>query len=202
MKTLKSVLASILLIGPSLAFAQPVSQGTLGNYTYIAVLAPGGITWTAAEADAVAMGGQLASITSATEDQFVYSLISSDASLWAREGGNPNGAGIGPWVGGYNQAGSWYWSDGAAFSYSNWASGEPNDYGGNENYIEFYSNTGSLMNDSWNDYPNSTPDPNHAGPNPQGYVVEIVPEASATNLLLLGVVVFVISRFKRSVSPC
>jgi hypothetical protein len=53
------------------------------------------------------------------------------------------------------------------------------------------------MNDSWNDYPNDTPDPNHAGPNPQGYIVEIVPEASATNLFLLGAVVFVISRFKR-----
>jgi hypothetical protein len=98
-KTLKSVLSSILLIGPSLAFAQPVAQGTFNLYTYIAVEAPNGITWTAAEADAVAMGGQLASITSAPEDQFIYSLISSVPSLWAREGGNPSGAGIGlGWV--------------------------------------------------------------------------------------------------------
>jgi len=173
-KTLKSVLGSILLIAPLLAFAQPVIQGTFSNYTYIVVLATNGITWAAAETNAVAMGGQLASITSAAEDQFIYSLISSDASLWAWEGGNPDGAGIGPWVGGYRQAGSWYWSDGSAFSYSNWANGEPNDYGGNENYIEFYSNTGSLMNDTWNDYPNDTPDPNHAGPNPHGYIVEVV----------------------------
>jgi len=57
------------------------------------------------------------------------------------------------------------------------------------------------MNDSWNAYPNVTPDPNHAGPNPQGYVVEIaVPEASVTNLFLLGAVVFVISCFKRGAS--
>ena len=32
------------------------------------------------------------------------------------------------------------------------------------------------MTDNWNDYPNKTPDPNHPGHNPQGYVVEIVPE--------------------------
>lgn len=199
MKTLKSVLSGILLIGPSLAFAQPVAQGSFGIYTYVAIEAPGGITWSNAEADAVAMGGQLASVTSAGVDHFIYSLVSSNASLWAREGGNPNGAGIGPWLGGYKQAGSWYWSDGSSFGYSNWSPGEPNDFGGNENYIEFYSSTGSLMNDSWNDYPNNTPDPNHLGPNPQGYVVEIlnVPEVSMTNLFLLGAVVFVISYFKR-----
>jgi len=202
MKTLKPVLISnILLIVSSLAVAQPVAQGTFNFYTYIAVEAPNGITWSDAEANAIAMGGQLASITSAAQDQFIYSLVSSEASLWAREGGNPNGAGIGPWIGGYRQpanpGGSFQWIDGAAFSYSNWANGEPNDFGGNENYIIFYSNTGSLMNDSWNDYPNVTPDPNHLGPDPHGYVVEVVPEASATNLFLLGGIGLVIGRLAK-----
>jgi hypothetical protein len=203
MKTLKSVLSSILLIGPSLAFAQPVAQGSFGIYTYIAVEAPNGITWSNAEANAIAMGGQLASITSVGEDQFIYSLVSSDASLWAWAGGITGASGVGPWLGGYRQpaepGGPFQWSDGATFSYSNWAIGEPNDFGGNENYIEFYSSTGLLMNDTWNDLPNNTPDPNHLGPNPQGYVVEIlnVPEASVTNLFLFGGGVFVISRFVR-----
>jgi hypothetical protein len=195
MKTLKAVITSILLIGPSIAFAQPVIQGSFNNVTYIAVLAANGITWTAAEANAVAMGGQLASITSAAENQFVYSLASSDVSLWAplSEGG------IGPWLGGYNQAGSFQWTDGTPFSYSNWASGEPNNFGGDENYIQYYSPGPSLMANTWNDAPNDTTgDPYHVGvPNPHGYIVEIVPEASATNLFLLGAALSIICRFRR-----
>ena len=178
MKAINALLANFLFFGPLVALAQPVNQGTYGNYTYIVVLATNGVTWTDAEANAVAMGGHLASITSAAEDQFIYSLISSDASLWTREGGNPGGAGIGPWLGGYRQpnnpSGTFQWTDGAAFSYANWASGEPNDSGGNENYIAFYSSSGALMDDTWNDYPNDTPDSNHVGPNPHSYIVEIV----------------------------
>lgn len=203
-KILKLFLSSILLIGPSLAFAQPVAQGTFGIYTYVAIAAPNGITWSDAEASAVAMGGHLASITSVAEDQFIYSLVSSDASLWAWEGGVTNGAGLGPWIGGYRTTagGPFQWSDGSVFSYSNWASGEPNNYGGNENYTMFYSSTGSLMNDTWNDYPDTTPDAYHVGPDPHGYVVELVPEAGTTNLFLLGAITFMVERFVRRRHIC
>jgi len=194
MKTLKTIITSVLLIGPTIAFAQPVAQGSYNNVTYIAVLTTGGITWTAAEADAIAMGGQLASVTSAGEDQFIYSLISSDASLWAAVGGGA----VGPWIGGYKQGGSWHWSDGSAFSYSNWATDQPDNYGGTENYIQFYSDH-SLMANTWNDAPNNTTgDPNHVGvPNPQGYVVELVPEAGTTSLFLLGVAVSAVYCFRK-----
>ena len=202
MRTFALILSSFTLIGPSLAYAQPIAQGSFNNVTYLAVLAPSGITWSAAEASAVAMGGQLASITSAAQNQFLYSLVSAEPSLWAWEGGIPNGAGIGPWLGGYRQPsnpmGSFQWIDGAPFTYSNWAVGEPNDYGGNENYVEYYSNNRSLMNNTWNDYPNDTTgDPYHSGPNPHGFVVEIVPEVSTRNLFGLGAVVLFIGRFRR-----
>ena len=48
-----------------------------------------------AEAAAIAMGGQLAGVTSAAQDQFIYSLAASVDSLWRRQGGA-----IGPWLGG------------------------------------------------------------------------------------------------------
>jgi hypothetical protein len=199
MKTLKVVVISILLIGSSIAFAQPVAQGTFNNATYIAVLAPDGITWAAAEASAVAMGGHLASITSTAENQFVYSLACTDTSLWMPL----NGGGFGPWLGGYRLPSdprtSFHWIDGTAFSYSNWANYQPDNYGGNEYYIQFYCDGGALTRNTWNDAPNTTiGDPNHVGiPNPHGYIVEIVPEAGTTCLFLLGAAVFGISRFRR-----
>ncbi len=195
MKTLKTVIISILLIGSSIAFAQPVAQGTFDNNTYIAVLATNGITWTAAEALAVAMGGHLASVTSQAENQFIYSLTTSDSSLWMPAGTQ---SGIGPWLGGYKQNNSWCWSDGTAFSYSNWSWGEPNNYGGIEAYIELYSGD-TPMADFWNDAPNDTTgSPYHVGtPNPHGFVVEVVPEASAMNLFLLGLAFSVFYRFQR-----
>jgi hypothetical protein len=39
-----------------------------------------------AEAAAIAMGGQLAGVTSAAQDQFIYSLAASVDSLWAPAG--------------------------------------------------------------------------------------------------------------------
>ena len=76
-----TILRVLLLLLPFAGFCQPVAQGTYGNATYIAVAATNGITWTAAEANAVAMGGHLASITSGAEDRFIYSLASADPLL-------------------------------------------------------------------------------------------------------------------------
>lgn len=195
MKILKPCfIGSVLLIGTTFAFAQPVAQGTYNFYTYIAVAAPNGITWTDAEAEATAMGGQLASITSAAQDQFIYSLAASNNSLWAAW----TGGAIGPWLGGYRNSVApptgYQWDDGAVFSYSNWASGEPNDFGGNEYYIQYFAGSGFSMEDQWNDAPNDTTgDSNHTGvPNPHGYIVEIVPEASQVNLFLLGALSLVV----------
>src|SRR5262249_15632204 len=57
-----------------------VADGGNGHY-YQAVSTPGGITWEAAQAAAVGMGGYLATITSAAENAFAFNLA-KDPSLW------------------------------------------------------------------------------------------------------------------------
>ena len=54
-------------------------------------------------AEAVKRGGYLATITSAEENAFVFALIRDNPALWAHR---PSGNSFGPWIGGYQPAGS------------------------------------------------------------------------------------------------
>lgn len=74
-------------------------------------------TWEQAEAFCESLGGHLAVITSAEEQAFVT-------------GGND----MIRWIGGFRNSGGWSWVTGENWSYSAWNEGEPNNYGGNENY--------------------------------------------------------------------
>ncbi|MFL2504831.1 MAG: M4 family metallopeptidase [Candidatus Azotimanducaceae bacterium] len=86
-------------------------------------------TQTAAQAHAENLGGHLAVINSAAEDDFVYSIV-RDASL-SGLGTASDGGGVSyVWLGG-NDASSedtWVWVNGDAFSYTNWGRAEPDNY--------------------------------------------------------------------------
>lgn len=134
---------------PSLAQWKVQDSGN-GHY-YKPFQVSDGISWTSAEAEAVAMGGHLASITSQEENDFVFSLVSGNASFWSGTSG--------PWLGGFQPDGSsepsggFRWSDGEPFAYTNWEKNEPDDDGG-ENRIHFYTSS-DRWNDSsgrWNDH--------------------------------------------------
>jgi len=115
----------------------------------------------------------LASITSAAEESFVNTNVF----------GGQNGE---YWLGGYQNpistpvaTANWVWVSGDAWSYSDWAGGEPNDYygPGSEQYLG--GNWGGLK--QWND--------EGALGNVSGFVVEktvSVPEPSTVSLLALG----------------
>ena len=100
-------------------------------------LAPEELSWNEHNERALALGGHLVSITSAEENELV-ARIAGGRVVWI--GGMRKGSGNGP------GADHWYWCDGQPWIYANWAPGEPNNYGGNENRIQLYG-----QNKLWND---------------------------------------------------
>src|SRR5437016_580806 len=95
--------------GPN-SVAWPVAAGGNGHI-YEAVAVSGSIGWPQASAAAVAAGGYLATVTSPSENAFVFSLINHPA-FWV-----PN-SNHGPWLGGQQKpgsaepAGGWTWVTG------------------------------------------------------------------------------------------
>ena len=113
--------------------------------------APDLIGWEAAQAVAEARGGYLTTLTSAAENTFVFNLV-DNASFWHIDG---FGSAIGPWIGGFQPdgspepAGGWEWVTAEPWSYTNWASGEPNNMGGTEKYADLFGH--GVRAPTWND---------------------------------------------------
>jgi choice-of-anchor C domain-containing protein len=148
-----------------------IAQGGNGHW-YQTVRVLGGIDWYEAQAVAVSRGGHLATIHSDAENSFCYDLINDDPDLWYIDGW---GSGIGPWIGGYELGeGTWLWITGEPWTFSRWASGEPNNLGGSEAFTHFFSNLGTLMNSTWNDI--------GAYIQIHGYIVEWSPAAGPYNM--------------------
>ena len=99
------------------------------------------LSWNEHNDRALAMGGHLVSITSAEENELV-ARIAGGRTVWI--GGMRKGSGNGP------GAEHWCWCDGQPWIYANWARGEPNNYGGNENRIQLVIEKG-VKNKLWND---------------------------------------------------
>jgi hypothetical protein len=142
----------ILSVNP-LAVQWTAGNGGNGHY-YQAILRPGGISWDAAQTNALNAGGYLATITSSNENNFIFALIRGTPDFWTPD----SGGGDGPWVGGVKLSGplsptNWTWVTGEAFSYQNWAVGQPNNINGYQDHIQFYSYSGLIAN-TWNDAAN------------------------------------------------
>lgn len=113
-------------------------QSKVHSYT----LVQQAMTWEQAKAYCESQGGYLATITSSDEYAQVLSVLSGTETRVC-------------WVGGYAEGGTWKWVTGEDFSYNAWASGEPNNDGGNENYLALL-----CANDTWGwyDVPNDVSD--------------------------------------------
>ncbi len=118
------VLVSALTV-PSICAADPVMWD--GNGHWYDLVAEE-LTWTAARDSAAAatwmsVSGYLASATSQEEYDFLAAefLVGQRARIWL--GGYQNPTSSPP-----NE--NWHWVNGDLWSYTNWTSGEPNDYWG------------------------------------------------------------------------
>jgi hypothetical protein len=161
--SIESVVAAILMIGITHTSLGEKVQWSGNGHWYEAIAEPG-LTWQGAKAAAESRGGYLATITSADENNFVYNLIATNV---------PMSSGWGPWLGGYQPAGSsepaggWRWVTEEPWSYANWSPGQPDNAtsfcGYPEDYLHYYYNSSK-----WNDFQN---DPNPCVTVP-GYVVE------------------------------
>lgn len=105
------------------------SQNNYNGHSYYR--STGSMTWTDARQACQNMGGHLVTITSSSENNFIY-------NLW------PSG-----WIGLTDEVseGQWKWVTGEPYSYSSWNGGEPNN-SGNEDYVQF------VGGGKWNDLPN------------------------------------------------
>lgn len=133
------------------------------------------ITWTDAKAAAEAMDyfglrGYLATLTIADEGQISGELSPGTGWIGASDAGTE---GIWKWMTG-PEAGTTFWNgnengSAAPGMYENWNSGEPNNYGGSEDYAHITYNTG--IPGSWNDLPNDT-NGQPANYQAKGFVIE------------------------------
>ena len=101
------------------------------------------MTWKHAKEICESRGGHLAVINSSEENEALANIASSLSNY--------------VWIGGTDEdsEGNWHWINGDDFSYTNWYSGEPNNYaegGGSENYMGLLGRTGQ-----WNDAANDNP---------------------------------------------
>jgi len=138
-------------------------------------------TWSNSQAEAQALGGNLATLDNAAENTWVYdtfgpTVASLDGDLWIGLYDPIIGDGTGA-----QHAANFSWVDGSTSTYRDWNSGEPNNdskYGG-EYYADItgYNHNG-LTPGKWNDK-------NENGSGNIAYgVVEVVPEPTTAAILL------------------
>ena len=112
-----------------------INNQPLTYYKFI----PEKMTWAEHNKQAISMGGNLASISNAIENNKVKE-VSTGVNVWL--GGVRKGCG--------NDTGAdhWYWSNGEKWSYTNWMKNQPDNYQKSENRVHM---TPISHGQQWND---------------------------------------------------
>ena len=95
------------------------------------------MTWEQAQQYCDSIGGHLATISSQEEHDMLYQLLQSSDQYYAYFGLSDS-----------EEEGNWKWVTGEPISFTNWDSGEPNNYNGNEDYAIF---SREFDESTWND---------------------------------------------------
>lgn len=120
---------------------------TYNGHTYLSI--KNQVLWHQASDFCKEMGGTLACITSAEEDAVIYDMVKKHQTASSC------------YLGGTDEVkeGTWVWSSNEPFLYTNWREGEPNNYGGKQDYLAMYIEDGK-----WDD---------EAGSVARGFVCEL-----------------------------
>jgi Ca2+-binding RTX toxin-like protein len=92
-------------------------------------------TWKEAQAQAVSLGGNLVTVNDATENQFLVNTFGGTEQLW---------------IGLTDEVveGQFKWVNGEAVTYTNWLINQPDNFGGNEDYVHLNGATAGQWNDN------------------------------------------------------
>ena len=134
-------------------------------------------TWQSSEAQAISLGGHLATINDQAEQDWVFASF-----------GSFSGVSRSLWIGLTDQAseGNFTWISGEPVLYTHWIAFQPDNAFGSENYVHMinaaneFGHPGGL----WNDL--ASPNTLFATFNPLNGVVEVVPEPASATLTLVG----------------
>ena len=164
--TLKHLFGVITFAASILAQASPLSPQIVNpsnGHIYLLLQAA---TWKDSEAEAISLGGHLATIRNQAEEDWVFKTF-----------GGYGGQQRLLWIGLSDTTKKFHfsWSSGESVSYTRWAPGEPNNVGNGEDFVAiFYPNHGQA--NKWNDWSERKADPIGL---PINGVVEILPKESA-----------------------
>jgi hypothetical protein len=97
--------------------------------------------WTAAEAEAISLGGHLATINEVAEDNWVFDTFNRPGQY-------------GLWIGLNDVAteGNFVWSSGEPAPYRNWSGGQPDNYLGREDHGMIFVEGHGWPSRKWNDF--------------------------------------------------
>ncbi|HPF41639.1 MAG TPA: LamG domain-containing protein, partial [Phycisphaerae bacterium] len=129
-----------------LAGLSPVVRSPINGHHYY--LAPT-TTWASAKTLAESLGGQLVTIRSAEENQWLVDTFAPLTTATQAHIGFTDAASEGVWV----------WLSAEPVTFTSWGSGEPNDIGTEDNAIIALQAEGVYVPGDWNDVPASTPRP-------------------------------------------
>lgn len=172
-------IASLSIAGSAVTLQAAVIQTEVNpanGHTYYLL---GFMKWSEAQAHAVTLGGNLATINDQAEHDWVWDTFSDGGSrnLWI---GLTDSADYG------TTEGNWIWISGEPVTYTNWSGPLlPNvneQQPSNDDGIEHFAHMWPTGGGKWNDRPDMWP----SNANPHNAVVEIIPEPASIALLTVG----------------
>ena len=130
--TIDNVTGGATLLVPRTALINIIDNDSAPAFTYNGnqyLLTSSQLTWSQAQAEAVSVGGNLVSINDAGEETWLKSTFGTSEGFW-----------IG--INDLATEGNFEWISGQPVTYTNWALGEPNNAGGNQDFgrINFGAN--------------------------------------------------------------